>query len=540
MLRIRTSEYDALRQHGEEAYPSECCGVLLGRVEQDTKHVVSIARAENIRTDSAHSRYQIAPQELIRIQREARQQGLEIVGFYHSHPDHPAQASRTDLAEAHWLGCSYVITSVRKEHEHPRASETRSFVLSGITTDKCEKQFAEEAIQVEAPANALTTEEITRYARQLLLPEVGLAGQQKLKAARVLCIGVGGLGAPLTMYLAASGVGTLGLVDCDVVEASNLHRQVIHGTGDIGRSKLDSAEERLRAINPNVKIVKFETHLNRENAMEIFRDFDILADGSDNFPTRYLVNDACVLTGKPNVYASVDRFAGQASVFATQIGPCYRCLHPVPPPPGAVPSCAEGGVLGVLPGLLGILQATEVLKLILGVGEPLIGRVLQVDALALRFSEFKLKKNPDCPVCGTHPSITQLLDYEEICGAPDLLAKNAHVGNNTSMVNGIPQMEPAELKRRLDAGECICVLDVREPHEFAAAQMGGRLIPLNDLPQRVGELDPTQEIVVHCKLGGRSQRAAEFLAQAGFKKLHNLSGGIQAWSEKVDPAVPKY
>ncbi|HUZ04122.1 MAG TPA: ThiF family adenylyltransferase, partial [Acidobacteriaceae bacterium] len=268
--------------------------------------------------------------------------------------------------------------------------------------------------------------------------------------------------------------------------------------------------------------------------------FDIIVDGTDNFPTRYLVNDACVLTGKPNVYASVDRFAGQASVFATETGPCYRCLHPVPPPPGTVPSCAEGGVLGVLPGLLGILQATEVLKLILGVGEPLIGRVLQVDALALRFREFKLKKNPECPVCGTHPSITRLLDYQEICAAPDLLAKNALVDNNTSMINGIPQMEPAELKRRLDAGECICVLDVREPHEFATAQIGGRLIPLNDLPQRVGELDPTQEIVVHCKLGGRSQRAAEFLAQAGFKKLHNLSGGIQAWSEKVDPAVPKY
>ena len=540
MLRIRTSEYDALRQHGEETYPHECCGVLLGQVERDTKHVVSIARAENIRTESAHSRYQIAPQELIRIQREARQQKLEIVGFYHSHPDHPALASKTDLAEAHWLGCAYVITSVRKENGQPRARETRSFVLADTAANEGGKHFAEEAIQVEAPANELSTEELTRYSRHLLLPEVGLAGQQKLKTARVLCIGVGGLGAPLTMYLAAAGVGTLGLVDFDTVEASNLHRQVIHGTVDIGRSKLDSAEERLRDLNPNVKIVKFETRLSHENALEIFLDFDIIVDGTDNFPTRYLVNDACVLTGKPNVYASVDRFAGQASVFATETGPCYRCLHPVPPPPGTVPSCAEGGVLGVLPGLLGILQATEVLKLILGVGEPLIGRVLQVDALALRFREFKLKKNPECPVCGTHPSITRLLDYQEICAAPDLLAKNALVDNNTSMINGIPQMEPAELKRRLDAGECICVLDVREPHEFATAQIGGRLIPLNDLPQRVGELDPTQEIVVHCKLGGRSQRAAEFLAQAGFKKLHNLSGGIQAWSEKVDPAVPKY
>ncbi|HEX4021978.1 MAG TPA: molybdopterin-synthase adenylyltransferase MoeB [Acidobacteriaceae bacterium] len=380
----------------------------------------------------------------------------------------------------------------------------------------------------------LSVDEMARYSRHLILPEVGLDGQQKLKAARVLCIGAGGLGAPLTMYLAAAGVGTLGIVDFDVVEASNLHRQVIHGTSDVGRPKLDSAEDSLKAINPNVKIVKFETRLSSQNALEIFKDFDIVADGTDNFPTRYLVNDACVLSGKPNVYASIFRFEGQASVFATEDGPCYRCLYPEPPPPGLVPSCAEGGVLGILPGLLGIIQATEVIKLILGQGEPLVGRLLLVDTLAMRFRELKLRKNPDCPVCGTHPTVTKLIDYEQFCGIPPAPAKNAAV------VNGIAQMEPVELKRRLDAGEDIYVLDVREPHEFAIAQIGGHLIPLNDLPQRVGELDPNREIVVHCKMGGRSQKASEFLAQAGFKNLHNLAGGIQAWSETVDPKVPKY
>ena len=381
---------------------------------------------------------------------------------------------------------------------------------------------------------SLSNEEMARYSRHLILPEVGLEGQKKLKAARVLCIGAGGLGAPLTMYLAAAGVGTIGIVDFDVVEASNLHRQVIHGTSDIGRLKLDSAEDSLKAINPNVKIVKFETRLSSHNALEIFKDFDIVADGTDNFPTRYLVNDACVLTGIPNVYASIYRFEGQASVFATEAGPCYRCLYPEPPPPGLVPSCAEGGVLGILPGLLGMIQATETLKLILGQGEPLIGRLLLVDTLAMRFRELKLRKNPDCPVCGTHPTVTKLIDYEQFCGIPPASAKNAAV------VNGIPQMEPVELKRRLDAGEDLYILDVREPYEFAIAQMGGHLIPLNDLPKHVGELDPAREIVLHCRTGVRSQRAAEFLAQTGFKHLHNLAGGIHAWSDTVDPSIPKY
>ena len=388
--------------------------------------------------------------------------------------------------------------------------------------------------EAAASSAALTPEEMGRYSRHLILPEVGEEGQLKLKAARVLCIGAGGLGAPLTMYLAAAGVGTLGIVDFDVVEASNLHRQVIHGTSDVGRAKLDSAEDSLKAINPNVKIVKFPMRLSSENALSIFRDFDIVADGTDNFPTRYLVNDACVLSSKPNVYASIFRFEGQASVFATETGPCYRCLYPEPPPPGLVPSCAEGGVLGILPGMLGIIQATEVIKLVLGQGEPLVGRLLLVDTLAMRFRELKLHKNPDCPVCGTHPTATKLIDYEQFCGLPPKSAEPATV------VNGIAQMQPTELKRRMDAGDKLFVLDVREPYEFAIAQIGGHLIPLNDLPRRMGELNANREIVVHCKVGGRSQKAAEFLAQNGFKHIYNLAGGITAWSEKVDPLVPKY
>ena len=388
--------------------------------------------------------------------------------------------------------------------------------------------------EAPAPSAALTPEEMGRYSRHLILPEVGEEGQLKLKAARVLCIGAGGLGAPLTMYLAAAGVGTLGIVDFDVVEASNLHRQVIHGTSDVGRAKLDSAEDSLKAINPNVKIVKFPTRLSSENALSIFKDFDIVADGTDNFPTRYLVNDACVLSSKPNVYASIFRFEGQASVFATEAGPCYRCLYPEPPPLGLVPSCAEGGVLGILPGMLGIIQATEVIKLVLDQGEPLVGRLLLVDTLAMRFRELKLHKNPDCPVCGTHPTVSKLIDYEQFCGLPPKSAGPAAV------VNGIAQMQPTELKRRMDAGDKLFVLDVREPYEFAIAQIGGHLIPLNDLPQRVCELDANREIVVHCKVGGRSQKAAEFLAQNGFKNIHNLAGGITAWAEKIDPSVPKY
>ena len=377
----------------------------------------------------------------------------------------------------------------------------------------------------------LSNDEILRYSRHLILPEVGMEGQLKLKQAKVLCIGAGGLGSPLALYLAAAGVGTLGIVDFDVVDLTNLQRQIIHGTGDIGRKKLDSAADRLAAINPNVNVRKFETRLTSANALEILRDFDIIADGTDNFATRYLVNDACVLTGKPNVYGSVFRFEGQASVFAIKDGPCYRCLYPEPPPPGVVPSCAEGGVLGILPGLVGVIQATETIKLILGSGEPLIGRLLLVDALAMRFREVKVRKSPDCPVCGEHPTVTQLIDYEQFCGIR---------GEQKPATATISDMTPEELKQRLDAGDDLFVLDVRDPHEYQICNLGGHLIPLNDLPKRVGELDPSREIVVHCKLGGRSAKAVDFLKQAGFTRVHNLVGGINAWSERVDPKVPKY
>src|SRR5271169_10619 len=371
-------------------------------------------------------------------------------------------------------------------------------------------------------ATALSNDEVLRYSRHLIMPEVGMAGQQKLKAARVLCIGAGGLGSPLALYLAAAGVGTLGLVDFDVVDLTNLQRQIIHTVDDVGRPKLDSAAEKLSAINPLVNIRKFETKLTSANALDIFREFDMVADGTDNFPTRYLVNDACVLTGKPNVYASIFRFEGQASVFATEPGPCYRCLYPEPPPPGLVPSCAEGGVLGILPGLLGVIQATEVIKLILESGEPLIGRLLLVDALAMRFRELKLRKNPDCPVCGTHPTVTELIDYNQFCGIR---------GEESAAPKTTTDITVEELKKRLDRGDDIFVLDVREPHEFQICNIGGHLIPLNDLPKRVSELDSSREIVVHCKMGGRSAKAVAFLQQAGFKKVHNLAGGINAWAE---------
>jgi sulfur-carrier protein adenylyltransferase/sulfurtransferase len=386
------------------------------------------------------------------------------------------------------------------------------------------------ATSTEIPA-ILSKDEILRYSRHLIMPEVGMEGQQKLKTARVLCIGTGGLGSPLALYLAAAGVGTLGLVDFDVVDYTNLQRQIIHSTADVGRKKLDSAADKLKAINPYLNLRTFDTRLSSENALELFREFDIIADGTDNFPTRYLVNDACVLTGKPNVYGSIFRFEGQASVFATEDGPCYRCLYPEPPPPGLVPSCAEGGVLGILPGLVGVMQATEVIKLVLGAGEPLIGRLLLIDALGMKFRELKLRKNPDCPACGTHPTITKLIDYNEFCGIR---------GEEKAVSNGVPEIQVEELKRRLDAKENLFVLDVREPHEYQICNLGGYLIPLNDLPKRVNELDSSREIVVHCKMGGRSAKAVAFLQQAGFSKVHNLAGGITAWSDRVDPKVPKY
>jgi adenylyltransferase/sulfurtransferase len=380
----------------------------------------------------------------------------------------------------------------------------------------------------------LTTDELSRYSRHLILPEVGEDGQRKLKAARVLCVGTGGLGSPLALYLAAAGIGTLGLVDFDVVDASNLQRQIIHSTADIGRKKLDSAEEKLKALNPSLKVVKYDTLLSSANALDILKDYDVIADGTDNFPTRYLVNDACVLLGKPNAYGSIFRFEGQASVFGAKDGPCYRCLYPEPPPPGLVPSCAEGGVLGILPGLVGVIQATETIKLILGIGEPLIGRLLLVDALNMRFRQLKLRKNPECPICGEHPTVTKLIDYQQFCGIePESERKS-------TMKNGIPQVSPKDLKRRIDAGEDLFILDVREPFEYQIANIGGTLIPQNDVAGRIGELDRNREIVVHCKAGGRSQKIAEYLNQSGFTKVSNLAGGILAWSDEVDPKVPKY
>jgi adenylyltransferase/sulfurtransferase len=378
----------------------------------------------------------------------------------------------------------------------------------------------------------LSKEEIQRYSRHLIMPEVGMDGQLKLKRARVLTIGTGGLGAPLGLYLAAAGVGHLGLVDFDVVDSSNLQRQVTFTTADVGKSKSESAKARLSALNPAIEIVSYETRLTSDNALDLFRDYDIIVDGTDNFPTRFLVNDACVLLGKPNVYGSIFRFEGQATVFGYPGGPCYRCLYPEPPPPGLVPSCAEGGVLGVLPGIIGSIQAMETIKLILGTGEPLVGRLLLFDALAMRFRELKLKKNPECPLCGDHRTLTKLIDYEEFCGIR---------GEETpAMTDGIAEITATELKARQDRGDKLFILDVREPHEYQICNLNGKLIPLGELTRRVSELDSSVEMVVHCRSGKRSADAIHFLKTVGFKKLWNLKGGVLAWADEVDPKMPKY
>jgi len=335
------------------------------------------------------------------------------------------------------------------------------------------------------------------------------------------------------LYLAAAGVGTIGIVDFDVVDFSNLQRQILHSTNDVGKPKLQSAKEKLLAMNPHMNVVTHDAALSSENALEIFKDYDIVVDGTDNFPTRYLVNDACVILGKPNAYGSIFRFEGQASVFATKEGPCYRCLYPEPPPPGLVPSCAEGGVLGVLPGVVGCIQATETIKLIIGAGEPLIGRFLIFDALRMRFRELKLRKDPDCPVCGTHPTVTKLIDYEQFCGVP--LAEEAPVSGNATEISAV------DLKKRIDRGDKLTIVDVREPHEYQINKIAGSLlIPLGDIPKRYVELDPSDELVMQCKVGGRSAKAADFLRSKGYKKVLNLTGGILDWIDKVDPSQPKY
>lgn len=406
--------------------------------------------------------------------------------------------------------------------------------LEGNETVSIVPSIAGGAVGVAEPETAtLSNDEIARFSRHLILPEVGMNGQLKLKQAKVLMVGAGGLGAPLGLYLAAAGIGRIGIVDFDVVDASNLQRQVIHGTGDLGRKKLDSAADRMKDINPNLTVDKFDTALSSENALEIFKDYDLVVDGTDNFPTRYLVNDACVLSRKPNVYGSIFRFEGQATVFAYEDGPCYRCLYPEPPPPGLVPSCAEGGVLGILPGLIGVVQATEAVKIILGIGETLKNRLLLYDALGMKFRELKLRRDKNCPVCGDHPTVTKLIDYQEFCGVKPQVSEQPV--SNTGIIDA------TEVKQKLDRGDNFTLIDVREPHEYQIARIpGAKLIPLGELPKHLNELDPNAEIVMHCKTGGRSQKAVDLLKANNFTNVRNMTGGITAWSDKVDPTVPKY
>jgi len=383
----------------------------------------------------------------------------------------------------------------------------------------------------------LSKEEIERYSRHLIMPEVGMTGQRKMKNASVLLIGAGGLGSPLALYLAAAGIGKIGIVDFDVVDTTNLQRQVIHGTKDVGRSKLDSARDRIRDVNPYVEVVAHEVRITSENALELIAPYDVVVDGTDNFPTRYLTNDACVILGKPNVYGSIFRFEGQVSVFHGKHGPCYRCLFREPPPPGLVPSCAEGGVLGVLPGIIGTLQALETIKLIIGEGEPLIGRLMLFDALAMEWRTLKIRKNPDCPVCSENPTLTELIDYLEFCGVPAYEEGPAQVDTD------VPTITAPELRARLERGDRLRIIDVREPHEWEIVNLedqGAELIPLDTLLERMGELDLTEEIVLQCQVGGRSAKALRQLRDAGFRRLWNLKGGIMAWQKEVDPELPRY
>ena len=392
------------------------------------------------------------------------------------------------------------------------------------------------------PAGVLPTlsrEEIERYSRHLIMPEVGMTGQRKLKDAGVLLVGAGGLGSPLGLYLAAAGVGRIGIVDFDVVDHTNLHRQLLHGTKDVGRPKLDSARDRIRDVNPNVRVETHQLRLTSDNAMEVIEGYDVVVDGTDNFPTRYLTNDACVILGKPNVYGSIFRFEGQVSVFDARHGPCYRCLFRQPPPPGMVPSCAEGGVLGVLPGIIGSLQALETIKLVIGEGEPLIGRLLLFDALAMEWRSLRLRKNPDCPVCGPEPTVTELIDYLEFCGVSEYEEGAGAAGGSEE----VPEISPVELRDRLESGDRLRIVDVRQEHEWEIVNLGDRgatLIPLDSLLERISELDSAEEIVLHCQGGFRSAKALRQLRDAGFRKLWNLQGGILAWQKEVDPSLPRY
>jgi adenylyltransferase/sulfurtransferase len=399
-----------------------------------------------------------------------------------------------------------------------------------------------ELIAPEALADVtLSNEEVERYSRHLIMPEVGMEGQKKLKAASILLIGAGGLGSPLAMYLAAAGIGCIGLVDYDVVDYTNLQRQIIHGTKDVGKPKLDSAKARMLDINPHVQVDTYPVPLTSANALEILEPYDVVIDGTDNFPTRYLTNDACVLLGKPNVYGSIFRFEGQLSVFYAKEGPCYRCLFPEPPPPGVVPSCAEGGVLGILPGTIGAMQATEAIKLILGIGESMIGRLVLYDALNMEFTEVKLRKNPNCPVCGENPTVTELIDYEQFCGAP-AHDRSPYAAQEVDL-NEVRQMTPVQLKERLDAGDDLFILDVRQSHEWEISNLeplGAKLIPQSEIMNHIDEFDQNQEIVVQCRSGVRSANVIMIMQQLGFKNLWNLDGGINRWAQEVDSSLPVY
>src|SRR5215203_1508489 len=433
------------------------------------------------------------------------------------------------------------IRYLQKEQTPVSAGDTVSIIPSvagGAPTSTDDRTATDRGVRLQADKGddnlpQLTNDEIKRYSRHLIMPEVGVDGQRKLKAGSVLCIGAGGLGSPAAMYLAAAGVGKLGVVDFDVVDFSNLQRQIIHGTPDVGRSKLASAKDRIEAINPHVHVETFETALSSDNALELFAGYDVILDGTDNFPTRYLTNDACVLLGKPNAYGSIFRFEGQASVFATKDGPCYRCLYPEPPPPGLVPSCAEGGVLGVLPGVIGTIQATEAIKLIMGIGEPLVGRFLIYDALRMKFRELKLRRDVDCPICGDHPTLRALIDYDQFCGITPAAASSA-----------VPETTVEALNARLRRGDRVFVLDVREPNEHRICRIeGSTLIPLGELPKRMAEVPrgaDAPDIVVHCKMGGRSAKAVRQLIDSGYDRVQNLSGGILAWIDRIDPTQSKY
>ncbi len=522
VLSIPATLLDEIRNHGRSAYPEECCGLLVGKAEPSERRVEAIRQTANAREDSRHNRYMISPGELLQAEKAALASGLDLIGVYHSHPDHPARPSEFDRNHAlPWY--SYVIL---------RVAGGAPAELTSWTLREDRSGFDAETIETRRSELSLDRDEVVRYSRHLIMPEVGMEGQLKLKSGKVLVIGAGGLGSPLSLYLAAAGVGTIGLVDFDKVELTNLQRQILHSTDSVGKSKLDSARERLSALNPEVNIRSYDVRLNSENALDIIRDYDIVVDGTDNFPTRYLANDACVLLGKPNVYGSIFRFEGQASVFGIPNGPCYRCLYPEPPPPGLVPSCAEGGVLGVLPGIIGVIQATEAVKLLLGIGEPLVGRLLLYDALRMSFRELKLLKDPACPICGPDRSLHELIDYEQFCGVaprPD-----------TAIPNGC-EIEPRELKELLDRHLPIRLVDVREPHEWQICRLSGAiLIPLGELPSRTGELSAAEDLVVYCLSGARSGRAVELLKGKGFPRVRNLRGGIRAWADQVDPSMPRY